>query len=297
MLKNKLEFISYSNISTYVNCQHKWQKYYLQNLKLKKSTIDTVFGTAMHETIQQFLKEYYSSTEKIISQTTTKWIMYFIERLQYNRAKEQQEDVNLILFDQQVEQYANYGHDILKQFIPNVSKYFKKRGVQLYGIQIQLNQQIPWVEGIKFNGFLDIVLYYKNEDKYKIIDLKTSRNGWNDNQKKDETKRLQLQLYKYFFAQKLNIPLNKIQIEFMVLKKILFESPYKISRLQVFQPPSSDRTIESSVKSVKTIMQQMQKIQTGEIQAQKNVTRLCDWCPYSKQNDLYVCNKNRTLKR
>jgi hypothetical protein len=44
-------------------------------------------------------------------------------------------------------------------------------------------------------------------NKYKIIDLKTSRTTWNDKQKNDETKRLQLLLYKIFLSQEKNIPL------------------------------------------------------------------------------------------
>lgn len=301
MLAQKLEKISYSNISTYVGCPHQWFKHYIQGLRVKKGSIDTIYGTAIHEAIQQYLKWYYEtpgSTKELQSNkqaTINKYVMYFINRLQENKTIEQTQDSSLIIFDEQVEQYAKFGLDLLTQFIPNTSKFFKKKDTMLFGIEVQLNQKMDWSQ-INFCGYLDIVLYNKKDDKYKIIDLKTSRRGWSDREKNDIVKRLQLQLYKYFFSRKMNIPMKNIQTQFLILKKQLFECKYKLSRLQRYQPPSSDVTINKSVQYVKSIMDEMQKVCSGQIESKKNVTNYCDWCPYSKPNFSYKCNKNRKMK-
>jgi len=62
MLSEKLVRISYSNISTYLNCPRQWKLRYIDKLDVRTDTIDTVYGTSMHETVQDFLKKYYSNT-------------------------------------------------------------------------------------------------------------------------------------------------------------------------------------------------------------------------------------------
>jgi len=59
---------------------------------------------------------------------------------------------------------------------------------------------------IKFKGYIDILLHDKKNNRYKIVDLKTSRTSWNDKQKNDEITRLQLLLYKIFLSQEKSIP-------------------------------------------------------------------------------------------
>jgi hypothetical protein len=64
MLSEKINKISHSNISTFLMCPHKWKLYYIDKLESKKETIDSVYGTAMHKTIQEYLKYYYKVTLK-----------------------------------------------------------------------------------------------------------------------------------------------------------------------------------------------------------------------------------------
>ena len=57
------------------------------------------------------------------------------------------------------------------------------------------------------------------QNKFTIIDLKTSTRGWTSKNKKDEEKQFQLLLYKKFFAEQYNIPIENIDIEFMIIVK------------------------------------------------------------------------------
>jgi hypothetical protein len=81
---------------------------------------------------------------------------------------------------------------------------------------------------------LDVVLYHEPTNSFKIIDIKTSTKGWSDYEKKDETKQFQLILYKHFFAKQFGVEIDKIDIEFFIVKrKIWAESPYPISNTRI----------------------------------------------------------------
>ena len=62
MLSDYLEKISYSNISTFLQCQRKWKLKYIDKLDAKQESVDTIYGTVIHQTIQKFLAYYYSNT-------------------------------------------------------------------------------------------------------------------------------------------------------------------------------------------------------------------------------------------
>ena len=55
MLKDILEKISYSNIIMYIECPWKWKLNYIDKLEAKSDSIDTIYGTSLHETIQDFI--------------------------------------------------------------------------------------------------------------------------------------------------------------------------------------------------------------------------------------------------
>jgi len=62
MLSDYIEKVSYSNISTFLQCQRKWKLTYIDKLDKKQDSADTIYGTVIHEAIQKFLHYYYSST-------------------------------------------------------------------------------------------------------------------------------------------------------------------------------------------------------------------------------------------
>ena len=55
--------ISYSQLSMYNSCPKKWSLQYRDGHKVFTSSINTVFGTAIHETIQHYINTIYN--EKI----------------------------------------------------------------------------------------------------------------------------------------------------------------------------------------------------------------------------------------
>ena len=54
--------ISYSQMSIFNGCPHRWKLQYKDKIKAFSSSIHTVFGTAIHESIQKYLDVMYSSS-------------------------------------------------------------------------------------------------------------------------------------------------------------------------------------------------------------------------------------------
>ena len=74
----------------------------------------------------------------------------------------------------------------------------------------------------------------------KLIDIKTSRNGWNKYQKTDNLKSAQLVAYKNYFSQQFGVSKDNIEIEFFIVKrKIQEDSMFPQKRIQEFQLPQT----------------------------------------------------------
>ena len=54
--------ISYSQMSIFRGCPHRWKLQYKDKIKRFTSSIHTVFGTAMHETLQMYLDVMYAES-------------------------------------------------------------------------------------------------------------------------------------------------------------------------------------------------------------------------------------------
>ena len=92
---------------------------------------------------------------------------------------------------------------------------------------------------IKMVGYLDIVLKHKPTDTITIIDIKTSTRGWNKWMKADKNKTQQLLLYKQFYAKQYNHPIDKIEVEYFIVKRKLWEEAmFPQKRVQKFVPAS-----------------------------------------------------------
>ena len=54
--------ISYSQLSMYNECPKKWSLQYREGFKQFTSSIHTIFGTALHETLQHYLTVFYEQS-------------------------------------------------------------------------------------------------------------------------------------------------------------------------------------------------------------------------------------------
>ena len=230
--------ISYSQLNSFANCQKQWYLQYVKKLAPYEGSIHAMFGTAMHETIQTWLTTLYYDKVKTANEMDLDALLYENMVKAYKSTKAQNsfqeftslEEMNMFYLD---------GKHILNFLKKKRGGYFSTKGTYLAGVETLLYQELR--PGVQFKGFIDLVFYSEVLDEWTIIDIKTSTSGWNDWAKKDDNKIAQILLYKEFFSKQFDIPIDKINVEYFILKrKVPKDAEFAAMerRVQQFRPPS-----------------------------------------------------------
>ena len=278
------KIISYSQFSMFTECPKKWSLQYREGHKQFTSTIHTVFGTALHEVLQHYLDVMYEKSGAEADRINT--YDMFEEKLREEYALQYKKN-NYQHFSnpQEIRQFFEEGIEIIRDFAKNRSKHFSKRGWWLVGCEVPIQiTPNPLKPNVIYNGFLDVVMYHEPTDTFKIIDIKTSRQGWNDKVKKDELKQFQLILYKKFFSELFNVDPKKIEIEYFIVKRQLYEhEDFVIKRIQTFSPPSGKIKQKRAEDALQTfITEAFDKEGYKEVEHQPRENNNCKWCPFHK---------------
>jgi len=156
----------------------------------------------------------------------------------------------------ELEEFFGDGRRILAWLKKNMQKFYSKSGYELVGIEIPLNAKIK--EGVNFIGFIDIVLRDMAENSIIIIDLKTSTMGWNQYQKADKFKNAQILLYKKYYSELFNIPLQKIRVEYQIMRRKLpedsaFPIPYISKHIPANGAPSVNKVYDEFMEFINAV--------------------------------------------
>jgi hypothetical protein len=135
-----------------------------------------------------------------------------------------------------------------------------------------------------FQGYLDLVMYHEPTNTVKIIDIKTSKSGWSKREKSDEQKQFQLILYKKYFSEIYDFPIENIEIEFLIVKRKLYESEdYVIRRIQLYQPASGKVKLNKVSKSIDEFVEKaFDNNGYKDVDHQPTPNDKCKWCPFNK---------------
>ena len=291
--------ISYSQMSMFRSCPYRWKLQYKDKLKPFTSSIHTVFGTAMHETLQEYLNVMYSQSAATADKIDMgdSFQTSFINEYQ----KQYKSNKNAHFSSaEEMREFFEDGIGILNWFKKKRSKYFSKRGYHLVGCEIPIViAPNKMYNNVLYMGYLDVVLYNENTNQFKIIDIKTSTRGWKDQDKKNEDKQFQLLLYKQFFAEQYNVPLEDIEIEFFIVKRKVMEwddenikSPHQAYRVQTFTPPSGKIKINRANQAVQSFIKECFS-SNGDIKDtdyRKSPSKWnCSFCPFKE--DMEMCGE------
>ena len=241
-----MKSISHSQFTAYNECNLKWKLRYIDKLSLSGGNIHTLFCSAMHTVLQEYLTTMYNKSiveaEKLKLDVMLKEQMikeFNIIRARWKIIPCEQKDM--------VEFYQD-GVEIIKHFRKHRNKYFMKKNYELIGVEVPIFMNIQ--EGVQLKSFLDVVIRNKVSGRITIIDLKTATRGWWDYQKKDFYKKSQLLMYKQFYSDKFDVSLDKIDVYFLILKrKIAKKSDFPISRLQKFEPAHGKPSVNKTMKA------------------------------------------------
>jgi len=246
--------ISYSQYSQWDVCPHKWKLNYIDKLSEFTDNIHTLFGTSMHEVLQTYLTVMYNDTIKMADALPLEKML--LHRMKYNYTNAMEKNGGEVICEQSdMEEFYKHGLSILDWFKKRRQNYFSKKGYELVGIEVPINYDLP--NDIKFIGYIDVLLYDKVRDRYKIIDIKTSTMGWNKYMKADKNKTDQLLLYKQFYGAQHDIPLDKIDVEYFIVKRKLYEKvDFPQRRVQTFSPANGKPSINKVVNNLNQFLQE-----------------------------------------
>lgn len=247
---SKYTHISYSSLSTYNKCPKLWELQYLRNAVPFTQNIYTIFGTAMHETIQTWLEMMYHDKVKNANELDIDQLLYDNMIKAYKVGKAINGHQHFSSSDE-LTQFWIDGKHILDFLRKKRSAYFSTKTMQLAGIETLLYQEIK--PGVAFKGLVDLVFYHPNNDTWTIVDIKTSTSGWRDKQKKNPNLTAQVILYREFFAKQFDVDPSKINVEFFIVKRRVpaeadFASMQK--RVQEFRPNAGPRKTKQVVESM-----------------------------------------------
>ena len=286
--------VSFSQYSMWSSCPHQYKLNYIDKLGESSSNIHTIFGTAMHETIQHYLSVMYGVSKKQADEINKDKLLLERMREAYKTEAEKMSE-GTPCTQIELEEFYGDGRRILAWLDKHMHKFYSKSGYELVGIEIPLNATIK--EGVHFIGFIDIVLRDVAENSIIIIDLKTSTMGWNQYQKADRLKNSQILLYKKYYSELFNIPLQKIRVEYQILRRKLpedsaFPVPHVSKHVPAHGSPTVTKVYDEFMTFINTVFDDEGKFRDIEFPkvpgaAKKN----CKFCEFGNRG---ICDKKAT---
>ena len=237
--KKSNKHVSYSQLSVFNECQRKWELTYLRKLAPFRPSIHATFGTAFHETIQEWLDVMYNDSVSKANEMNLKDLLAdnMVKAYKGQRAQNGHEDFSDV---KEMEEFLRDGENIIDYITKKRTAWFTTKRRYLAGVETLLYQELS--PGVMFKGFIDLVFYDEKNDIWTIVDIKTSTRGWNPSQKKDDGKVAQILLYKEFFSKQFGIPIEKIRVEYFIVKRripVQAEFAAALSRVQQYGEPDN----------------------------------------------------------
>jgi len=280
----KKKVISYSQFSNWYKCPHRWYLDHVKGMKIFEDSIQMIFGTAIHGTIQLYLKTLY--TKGLVPAENIDKMKYFkhMFALLLKQRKLEHTQSDFI-------QYVMDGENILKEFSQTAKriKHFPTEKYEFIDVEHEILVDI--MNNVQMIAYLDLVLKEKATGKIKIIDIKTSATGWNAYMKEDESKTAQLIMYKALYSKKYGIPLKMIDIEFFIVKRKLYEGvSYPQERIQIFVPRHHESEVMKTIGLFTTFVGEC-FTRDGKYREDRKYPKIpgkykknCKFCPHKKVN-------------
>jgi len=274
-----------------------WHYQYNNKLVPFTSSIHTIFGSAMHETIQEWLEVLFHDQVKKANEMDLNSLLYakMVQAFKVARAQAKgtlDPGINAKV----LQEFYLDGKHILDYLKKNRAGYFSTKTMELAGVETLLYQEIT--PGVMFKGLVDLVFYSPLADTWTIMDIKTSTSGWKDYQKKDDKKIAQVALYREFFSKQFNIPVEKINVEYFILKRRVpvnadFASMQK--RVQEFRPAIGPRKSKQFRETfTQTLKDMLNEDMTFKDHSQ-NTTPEKFACTYCDVGKMKLCNEWKTV--
>jgi len=250
-LERKSVTFSPSAIITFDECPHKWRLTYLLKKSKFETSIDLLFGIAAHEAVQNaFLKRDMSLAYDFFD--------IFKKKIEEKKSELKEKDFN------KIEELLVDAHNIFDNFELKVDF----DNIEDIKVEEKLFGRIKdyW----NFSGRLDLMLKAKGKEKYKIIDIKTTKRSWDISKLNNVATISQLVLYKSFVCAMKNIPTRDVSVAFLFLKK------KSTKPVDLHTIGSGPKTIE---KCTNNMNNSIKLIESGKF-FKSHDKRVCKWCEF-----------------
>ena len=250
-MSNKQTRISYSQLSMFSECPHRWKLNYVDGLRISESNIYLIFGTAMHEVLQKYLEVMYYDTAKRADMIGYDRVLR--EKMVEGFKQAEEAEGKPPCTKEELQEFYEDGLEIIDFFKKKRNMYFNKRDYELVGCEVPI--EVDLQKNIKMVGYLDVVIKHKPTGMITIYDIKTSTKGWNKWMKKDENKTQQLLLYKQFYAKQYDVPIENIDVEYFIVKRKLYENvDWPQKRIQQWGPASGKISMNRVAKRLEKFL-------------------------------------------
>ena len=233
--------ISFSQFQMWKSCPRRWKLKYADNIRKDEPSVAALFGTAMHEVLQEYVTILYNDSISKANELNMNEMLRNKIKQHYKEILTENNNVHFSNTSELSEYYED-GVEILNFFKKNREAIFPKKNYELVGIEMPIERiATDKNQNVKIIGFLDVVIKDNSTGKYYIYDFKTSTKGWGNYQKNDKVKISQLVLYKKYFAEQYNCDVSTIEVEYIILKRKINEDAEYASmkhRIQRFKPAS-----------------------------------------------------------
>ena len=292
--------ISYSQYAMYSSCPKHWELAYVKGLRTFNQSIHTIFGTAFHETVQNYLTVMFE--QSVVKANQIDINKYLADQMHslYKEAVEKMDGKHFST-ERELNEFYSDGVAILDWFKKKRGQYFSAKNEELLGIEVPIYHPVNETnDKVMMLGYLDIVVRDKRDGKITIIDIKTSTMGWNKYQKADKTKTSQLVLYKKYFAEQYGFDVEKIDIKYMIMKRKLIDGAmFPQKRVTEFMPASGKPTRNKLAASIKSFVDlnfapDGSYINKEHVAVAGKNNKHCKWCEFKDQLDL--CPKINRIK-
>ena len=263
-------------------CPQRWKLNYIDKVTESEPSIHLLFGTAMHEVIQTWLEVMYHDSVKNANKLNLEQRLHDKMMELFKQGKEEYGKNPCTL--EELREFFQDGCDILDFLKKRRADYFSKRGYKLIGCEVPIDVDLK--KNVNIVGYLDLVILDERTDIITIYDIKTSTRGWNKWMKKDENKTQQLLLYKQFYSKQYNHPIDKIEVEYFIVKRKLWEEAmFPQKRVQKFSPASGKPSMNKVANRLNTFLDLAFDDEGNRISENIIPTpskKACKWCEFNQ---------------
>jgi hypothetical protein len=300
--EDKMVNISWSQIRMFYNCPRSFKLKYIDKKSENPINIYLVFGSALHIVLQKYIRVMYDNSVKQANELDLEYELKEEMKKEFINHKNKNHKLEITL--KEMEEFLSDGIDIIRFFKKNRSKYFSTKKVRLLGIETQLHKKLKDdrfdKKSLYFLGYIDLLLYYENERKIKIIDIKTSTKGWGDYKKKDKNTVEQIIAYKKYLADEFDLDINDIDVSYLILRrKINQDIMYPPKRIQEYSPANGSISLKKVDKKINKFVNYVfdedlkyrKDVSYPAIEGYKQMN--CTFCEFKNKPEL--CNPKERL--